>query len=54
MRRKSLMSGWTPSQSPSQSQKARRPARNPQQLLNACAPSASTMASPVPSTNPMS
>ena len=49
----SLRPGWTPSHSQLQDLGVRGPARNLQQLLNACALSANTTASPGPSTSPM-
>lgn len=50
--KRSLKPGWTPSRSQLQEQRVRHPAWNRHQLLNACAPSANTTASPGPSISP--
>lgn len=52
MGKRSLKPGWTPSHSQLQDQGVGGPARNLHQLLNACALSANTTASPGPSTSP--
>lgn len=51
--KRSLKPGRTPSHSQLQDQRLGGPARNLHQLLNACALSANTTASPGPSTSPM-